>query len=105
MKKRIALFSYMVLDSLVIFNIYCCMEKEVFERILSEFNEVNERVVKLRDFILNKDKFEKIDNLNRDLLIAQLKAMESYLSVLSIRIGLNSPKDNTVSEEDQNPKE
>lgn len=105
MKKRIALFSYMVLDSLVIFNIYCCMEKEVFERMLSEFNEVNERVVKLRDFILNKDKFEKIDNLNRDLLIAQLKAMESYLSVLSIRIGLNSPKDNTVSEEDQNPKE
>lgn len=95
----------MVLDSLVIFNIYCCMEKEVFERMLSEFNEVNERVVKLRDFILNKDKFEKIDNLNRDLLIAQLKAMESYLSVLSIRIGLNSPKDNTVSEEDQNPKE
>lgn len=95
----------MVLDSLVIFNIYCCMEKEVFERMLSEFNEVNERVVKLRDFILNKDKFEKIDNLNRDLLIAQLKAMESYLSILSIRIGLNSPKDNTVSEEDQNPKE
>nr|DAX08905.1 MAG TPA: hypothetical protein [Bacteriophage sp.] len=105
MKKRIVLFSCMVLDSLIIFNIYCCMEKEVFERMLSEFNEVNERVVKLRDFILNKDKFEKIDNLNRDLLIAQLKAMESYLSVLSIRIGLNSPKDNTVSEEDQNPKE
>ena len=104
MKKRIVLFSYMVLDSLVIFNIYC-MEKEVFERMLSEFNEVNERVVKLRDFILNRDKFEKIDNLNRDLLIAQLKAMESYLSVLSIRIGLNSLKDNTVSEEDQNPKE
>lgn len=80
------------------------MEKEVFERMLSEFNEVNERVVKLRDFILDKDKFEKIDNLNRDLLIAQLKAMESYLAVLSIRIGLNSLKDNTVSEEDQNPK-
>ena len=81
------------------------MEKEVFERMLSEFNEVNGRTVKLREFILNKEKFEKIDNLNRDLLIAQLKAMESYLSVLSIRIGLNAPKDETVSEEDQNSKE
>jgi len=81
------------------------MQKEVFERMLSEFNEVNERTVKLREFILNKEKFEKIDNLNRDLLIAQLKAMESYLSVLSIRIGLNAPKDETVSEENQNSKE
>lgn len=81
------------------------MQKEVFERMLSEFNEANERTVKLREFILNKEKFEKIDNLNRDLLIAQLKAMESYLSVLSIRIGLNAPKDETVSEEDQNSKE
>ena len=81
------------------------MQKEVFERMLSEFNEVNERTVKLREFILNKEKFEKIDNLNRDLLIAQLKAMESYLSVLSIRIGLNASKDETVSEEDQNSKE
>lgn len=81
------------------------MEKEVFEKMLTEFSETNTRTNNLRDFILNKDKFEKIDNLNRDLLIAQLKAMEAYLSVLSIRIGLNSSKDSTVSEEDQNPKE
>lgn len=81
------------------------MEKEVFDRMLTEFDENNKRTTKLREFILNKEKFEKIDNLNRDLLIAQLKAMESYISVLSIRIGLNAPKDNTISEEDQNPKE
>lgn len=81
------------------------MEKEVFEKMLTEFSETNTRTNNLRDFILNKDKFEKIDNLNRDLLIAQLKAMEAYLSVLSIRIGLNSSKDSAVSEEDQNPKE
>lgn len=81
------------------------MEKEVFDRMLAEFDENNKRTTKLREFILNKEKFEKIDNLNRDLLIAQLKAMESYISVLSIRIGLNAPKDNTISEEDQNPKE
>lgn len=68
------------------------MEQAVFQRMLGEFNEVNERVVKLRDFILG-DKFKEVDNLNKDLLIAQLKAMEAYISVLSIRIGLNAPKD------------
>lgn len=68
------------------------MEQAVFQRMLGEFNEVNERATKLRDFILS-DKSKEIDNLNLDLLIAQLKAMEAYVSVLSIRIGLNSPKD------------
>lgn len=81
------------------------MEREIFEEILKEFDWVNKRTVKLRDFILNKEKFDKVDTLNKDLLIAQLKTMESYVSVLSIRIGLNAPKDETISEEDQNPKE
>jgi len=68
------------------------MEQAVFQRMLGEFNEVNERATKLRDFILG-DKFKEVDNLNKDLLVAQLKAMEAYISVLSIRIGLNAPKD------------
>lgn len=68
------------------------MEQAVFQRMLGEFNEVNERAVKLRDFILG-DKFKEVDNLNKDLLVAQLKAMEAYISVLSICIGLNAPKD------------
>ena len=68
------------------------MEQAVFQRMLGEFNEANERAVKLRDFILG-DKFKEVDNLNKDLLVAQLKAMEAYISVLSIRIGLNAPKD------------
>lgn len=70
------------------------MEQAVFQRMLEEFNEVNERAKKLREFILS-DKSREVDNLNRDLLIAQLKAMEAYVSVLSIRIGLNAPKDET----------
>lgn len=74
------------------------MEKEVFERLLMEFNENNDRANKLRDFILNDDKFQELDNLNKDLLIAQLKAMEAYLSVLSIRIGLNAPQNADLSE-------
>ena len=54
----------------------------------------------LVDFIFNfcnvtnyEEKIKTIDNLNKDLLIAQLKAMEAYLSVLSIRIGLNAPRE------------
>lgn len=68
------------------------MEQAVFQRMLGEFNEVNERANKLREFILS-DKSKEVDNLNRDLLIVQLKAMEAYVSVLSIRIGLNALKD------------
>lgn len=66
------------------------MTQEVFDRLLVEFKENGERVDKLREFILNAEEFEKIDNLNRDLMISQLKAMEAYLSILSIRIGLNA---------------
>ena len=74
------------------------MEQAVFQRMLEEFNEVNERANKLREFILS-DKCKEVDNLNRDLLITQLKAMEAYVSVLSIRIGLNAPKDETSETE------
>ena len=74
------------------------MEKEVFERLLIEFNENNDRANKLRDFILDNNKFQELDNLNKDLLIAQLKAMEAYLSVLSIRIGLNAPQNADLSD-------
>lgn len=66
------------------------MTQEVFDRMLQEFQENGERTNKLRDFILNKEEFDKLDNLNKDLLISQLKAMETYISILSIRIGLNS---------------
>ena len=69
------------------------MEKEVFERLLKEFSEVNERANKLKDFILDEEKIKKVDNLNKDLLMAQLKAMAAYLSILSIRIGLNAPRE------------
>ena len=74
------------------------MDKEVFDRLITEFNENNERADKLRNFILNNEKFNEIDNLNKDLMIAQLKAMEAYLSVLSIRIGLNAPQEEMISE-------
>lgn len=69
------------------------MEKEVFERMLSEFNELNERINKCRKFLLDEEKSKVLDALNRDLLVAQLKSMESYLAILSVRIGLNAPRE------------
>ena len=79
------------------------MEKEVFERLLKEFSEVNERASKLKDFILDEEKIKNVDNLNKDLLIAQLKAMEAYLSILSIRIGLNAPREVIDAVESKDP--
>jgi len=66
------------------------MEQATFNRMVVEFNELVEKTEKLRDFLLNKVDKANIDNLNKDLLISQLKAMETYQGILSIRIGLNN---------------
>ena len=66
------------------------MEENTFDRILTEFKELKEKIDKLTNFLLKES--DSVDNLNKDLLIAQLKAMETYLTILSIRIGLNTPK-------------
>jgi hypothetical protein len=79
------------------------MEKEVFERMVSEFNEVLNRIEDLRAFLLDEEKIKDFDPLQRDLLVAQLKAMESYVAILSIRIGLNVPKNTEDTEETVTP--
>lgn len=66
------------------------MEQTTFNRMVTEFEELNEKTTKLRDFLLTKADKVSMDNLNRDLLISQLKAMEAYQGILSIRIGLNN---------------
>ena len=66
------------------------MEQATFNRMVTEFEELNEKTNKLRDFLLTKVDKVSMDNLNRDLLISQLKAMEAYQGILSIRIGLNN---------------
>lgn len=75
------------------------MTQEVLDRMLVEFQENGERTNKLRAFILDTEKFDKLDNLNKDLMISQLKAMEAYISILSIRIGLNSKVEAPAEEE------
>ena len=69
------------------------MEKEVFERMIVEFEDLNKKVTNARNFLLDEEKSKVLDALNRDLLVAQLKAQEAYLSILSVRIGLNAPKE------------
>lgn len=81
------------------------MEKEVFDRLLVEFNELNDRTAKCRGFLLDEEKSSVLDALNRDLLVAQLKSMEAYLSILSVRIGLNAPKEYMVPAEDSTSEE
>ena len=67
------------------------MEQNTFDRLLTEYKELEIKTTKLRDFLINKIDKTSIDSLNKDLLIAQLRAMEAYLTILSIRIGLNRP--------------
>lgn len=75
------------------------MKEEVFKRAIQEFQDLNEKTTKCREFILDKEKFESLDMINRDLLIAQLKAMETYLSILSIRLGINGTVENPETDE------
>lgn len=77
------------------------MEQAAFNRMVTEFEALNEKTNKLRDFLLTKADKISMDNLNRDLLISQLKAMEAYQGILSIRIGLNNQEgwlDKTIPE-------
>ena len=66
------------------------MKEEVFNQLITDYKELESKTTELRDFLIHKVDKTSIDNLNKDLLIAQLRAMEAYLTILSIRIGLNT---------------
>ena len=67
------------------------MKEEIFNQLIIDYKELESKTTELRDFLIHKIDKTSIDNLNKDLLIAQLRAMEAYLTILSIRIGLNTP--------------
>ena len=67
------------------------MKEEVFNQLITDYKELEIKTTELRAFLIHKIDKTSIDNLNKDLLIAQLRAMEAYLTILSIRIGLNRP--------------
>lgn len=61
------------------------------ERMQIEYNELTERLTKLRVFV-KSDKFAQLSAIQRDLLQQQENAMETYARVLSQRIMLNGGK-------------
>ena len=55
------------------------------KRLISEKDELNEKIVKLNQFI-NSENFNKIDKVQQSLLKTQLFVMRTYHSILEERI-------------------
>lgn len=55
------------------------------ERVIIELDELNERLSKLKDFLLN-DKFLNLSDSHKALLKCQLEAMTVYKNCLSARL-------------------
>jgi hypothetical protein len=53
-------------------------------RLFEEFNQLSQRIQKLRDFIIS-DKFDDLAEIDRKDLKEQLKHMQGYYDVLSRR--------------------
>jgi hypothetical protein len=60
--------------------------EDFVKRMCDECIELDERANKLSDFIANKEKFEKVDRDEQELLITQYHAMCIYRTVLGYRI-------------------
>jgi hypothetical protein len=60
--------------------------EDFVQRMHDEWIELNERADKLSDFIANKEKFEKVDKDEQELLFTQYHAMCIYRTVLGNRI-------------------
>ena len=58
------------------------------ERVVNEQNDLFEKIDKLDLFIDNKSNFEKLNEANRQLLLAQKSAMLAYGKILEVRISL-----------------
>ena len=58
------------------------------ERVVNEQNDLFEKIDKLDLFIDNKSNFEKLNEVNRQLLLAQKSAMLAYGKILEVRISL-----------------
>lgn len=56
------------------------------DRMKKEKEELDEKLLKLNDFIENNPKFNELSNINRILLVNQFNAMELYKYALDSRI-------------------
>lgn len=69
------------------------MEEKVLERLIEEKDQLSDRCNKLSAFLDSKDKLIGLDVTQINLLMVQLKVMESYLLILQRRINLILPSD------------
>ena len=59
-----------------------------YNKNVEEYNIIRSKLKELEEFLSDTDKFNSIeDPLQKDLLVLQYNTLESYISVLSIRIG------------------
>lgn len=58
---------------------------DFLERLVIENRELNDKVSKLRAFIIS-EAYEKLDLLQKQLLKSQLLAMNTYAEILSTRL-------------------
>ena len=56
------------------------------ERMVNEYKELSNRVVKLKNFISNNPLFDKLDKKERYLQVQQLTGMRVYLKALMDRL-------------------
>lgn len=64
------------------------MQFDFVQRMLVEYEDLQDKLVKLGAFI-NSDKFKELDDDNRSLLNAQYHTMYTYKVILSRRIKIN----------------
>lgn len=64
------------------------MQFDFVQRMLVEYKDLQDKLVKLGAFI-NSDKFKELDDENRSLLNAQYHTMYTYKVILSRRIKIN----------------
>ena len=64
------------------------MQFDFVQRMLVEYEDLQDKLVKLGAFI-NSDKFKELDDENRSLLNAQYHTMYTYKVILSKRIKIN----------------
>lgn len=67
------------------------------KRMINEFNELKEKLIKLSEFI-NRNKFKELSAYQQHMLIMQFKFMDGYLNVLGTRLYSETTLDTTAKE-------
>ena len=56
------------------------------ERMVEEYRELNDRIVKLNAFLENKEKLKLLGSEQHSLMVLQVEAMEHYRHILQMRM-------------------